>query len=707
MRSFLVVSNDNSVQNFLKKTLDKHSVVHAAEAWDGALHILLNNDIDVTFLDTLLKEKDMDQFLEGLRQTNIDPTIVALVPPAQPIFSEVAMRIGAYELVERPLRKEAIQHAVKRALERQELKKELNFVKSQTERLKPDNKDSESFGYAPTKQTCNGNLQLSYNEVFQKFSKVLTHVYDLSKLADLTVEAMSEIFRVGRVMFLLSDKGHNVFKPYRCIGVDEVATRNICLTNDQGVMLWLTRNHQILNKDVVEKELPLPEENRQETINIQKEMNLLRAQLCIPIFAKGNLVGAVALGNKITGKSFFEEDIELLSMLARYIGMAVENALLYREVYLAKVHNEMVLENIPCGVIAIDKGCKVNTFNKSAAEMLDIPSEDVLGKDVKHIGSTFADILLRALKDKETHQMKEIVNPVTHFACAVSTSLLLDADRELGAIMVFSDLRAVKKLESRVKDLEQQAFYHLLGKNMAHYVKNHLVAVKTFIDLFPQKREDQEFVTTFSNIANAEVDKLDAMVGKLTSLGGNGGAIKRKLDVRLPVGQALDCHGDELEKSNIKVVEEYTKEAITIYADCEKLEEAFSDLVLNAIEAMPNGGTLTVKILKTFLDERKLKEIRDCLSGDDIHSKHRGINIPAELNTEYVEVIVKDTGIGIPQNELRNIFLPFYTTKTHNIGLGISITRRTIEEHNGLFYVSTKERKGSNFHILLPFVGSK
>ncbi|KAB2835895.1 MAG: PAS domain-containing protein, partial [Candidatus Brocadia sp.] len=182
-------------------------------------------------------------------------------------------------------------------------------------------------------------------------------------------------------------------------------------------------------------------------INIQREINLLQAHLCIPVLAYGSLSSVITLGNKISGKVFFDEDIELLSMLAGYIGMAVENAFLYREANLRKILNENILENIPCGVIAINSNGRINAFNKNAAKMLDISSHDILGKDVKHIGSLFTDILLRTLKDKKTYEMREVVHPTTHLVYSVSTSLL-DAGGELGAIMIFSDISEIRKLQS-------------------------------------------------------------------------------------------------------------------------------------------------------------------------------------------------------------------------------------------------------------------
>ena len=454
MYSFLVVSDDNSVGGLFKKSLNGDYIVHYAKNPEEALQIFLNKDIDITFLDILLSDDGANKLLARLRQINIDPTIVVLVPESQPMLSEEALRIGAYELLEKPLSKEAIQHASKRALEKQELKKELDFIQSQIKNLQPVSKDNGLSESTFNKQTSTSDLHLKYKEVFQKFSKILARVHDLGKLADLTVEAMSEIFGVGKAVFMLIYRKEGLSRPYRCLGLDEVTAKNICFNMNHGTMLWLAKNHQILNKDVINREVSTNKLTMREAINMLREINLLQAQLCIPVFAHGNLSSVIALGNKVTGKAFFDEDIELLSMLAGYIGMAVENAFLYREANLRRIQNENILENIPCGVIAINNNCKINTFNKAAAKMLNISSHDVLGKDVKHIGSIFADVILRTLKDKKTYEMSEVVHPITHSIYAVSTSLL-DTEGELGAIIIFSDISEIRKLELSLSAVEQ------------------------------------------------------------------------------------------------------------------------------------------------------------------------------------------------------------------------------------------------------------
>src|SRR3990172_10072760 len=254
--SFLVVSNDKAVGVFFKRSLGKDYMIHIARTLEESLQIFLKIDIDVTFLDVLLNDDGANKLIEELRQTNIEPTIVMIVPESQPILPEECLVSGEYEYLKKPLRRDAVETVSKRVFEKQELKRELDFIQSHMshiKNLKPD--DTRLSELAFNKQENARVPYLFYNKVFHKFSKVLTRVYDLGKLADLTVEAMAETFGVGRAVFMLLNKNDGLFRPFRCLGLDEITARSLCFTTNQGIMLWLTKNHQILNEEVINREV--------------------------------------------------------------------------------------------------------------------------------------------------------------------------------------------------------------------------------------------------------------------------------------------------------------------------------------------------------------------------------------------------------------------------------------------------------------------
>ncbi|MBE7444863.1 MAG: response regulator [Planctomycetia bacterium] len=240
MYSFLIVSDDDSIRGLFRKSLNGDYIIHYPKTHDEALQLFLHKDIDIIFVDILLNNNGACILLESLKQIKFDSSIVVLVPESQPSLTEEVLKIGTYELIEKPLTKESIHRTLKRALEKQELKKELCFIQSQIKNLQPKGNDSNFSELIFNKQTNTGDTHLTYKEVFQKFSKVLTHVYDFGNFAEMTVEAMAEIFGVGRVVFMLIYK-EGISRPFRYFGLDEVAAKSICFNLDHGTMLWLAK----------------------------------------------------------------------------------------------------------------------------------------------------------------------------------------------------------------------------------------------------------------------------------------------------------------------------------------------------------------------------------------------------------------------------------------------------------------------------------
>ncbi|MDO8141892.1 MAG: response regulator, partial [Candidatus Brocadiales bacterium] len=130
MYSFLVVSDDKTVVGFFKRCLGKDYMIHIARTPQEALEIFLKIDIDVIFLDVLLNDDGANKLIEELRQTNIDPTIVIIAPESQPMLLEEFRISGENEYLKKPLRKEAIEMVSKKAIGKQELKRELGFIQS-------------------------------------------------------------------------------------------------------------------------------------------------------------------------------------------------------------------------------------------------------------------------------------------------------------------------------------------------------------------------------------------------------------------------------------------------------------------------------------------------------------------------------------------------------------------------------------------------
>lgn len=223
-------------------------------------------------------------------------------------------------------------------------------------------------------------------------------------------------------------------------------------------------------------------------------------------------------------------------------------------------------------------------------------------------------------------------------------------------------------LREQVARTERLKSVATLASGIAHEVKNPLQAVKTFAEFLPQKMDDKEFLNKFSNIVGKEVGRIDNLVHQLLDFAKPNPLTLNKVSLNELLCDTLDLLNSHFIKCNIQISKNFDRSSnpIFILADLNKLRQAVLNILLNAIEAMPTGGTLTVNV-----------------------SSHE----------QRTTIHASDTGSGIPKKDLSHIFDPFYTTKDHGTGLGLSITQRIIQEHNGKIFIESEPGKGTTVRI--------
>ncbi|MBI5740289.1 MAG: hypothetical protein HZA16_06150 [Nitrospirae bacterium] len=219
---------------------------------------------------------------------------------------------------------------------------------------------------------------------------------------------------------------------------------------------------------------------------------------------------------------------------------------------------------------------------------------------------------------------------------------------------------------------ERLASIGMMSATFAHEIRNPLTSLKTFAQLMPEKYNDVEFRETFSRIVVGEIEKIDGLISDLLDFSSrkktsrmNNYDLTELLDIIIE-----DVRGKlEFEKTNIAIEKNYNGRKIQMSGDARKLKQAFGNIILNGCQAMNGEGVLRVDI------------------------KERG---------KYTDVEIRDTGEGIQQEDLPKIFDPFVTTKEVGVGLGLAISKRVIEDHNGKIHVVSQPAKGTAFTISLP-----
>lgn len=208
-----------------------------------------------------------------------------------------------------------------------------------------------------------------------------------------------------------------------------------------------------------------------------------------------------------------------------------------------------------------------------------------------------------------------------------------------------------------------------LASGVAHEIKNPLTSIKTFCEYLPHKLDDKEFLKKFARLIGHEVERMDNMVHELLDYSKPAPLALKKTDINKLIQDTLNNLNSQFIKNRIEVTQHLSPINYHLNIDTNRIKQALLNLFLNAIEAMPRGGKLTVS---SFVDR-----------------------------TSYL-VTITDTGSGIPPEDLKHIFDPFFSRKDNGTGLGLAIVQGIVEQHKGKIKVESKVGVGTTVKVELP-----
>jgi PAS domain S-box-containing protein len=666
----VVASNENSIQESLRLLLGEKYMVLVARALGDLLAAVRDHPVDVVILDEFLGNENCLSVYERLRSVSAEVTCIGL---AVQTFSEAAGELrakGVYDILGKPFDRDALLAVVERAVERARLMARLAAAKLPRARAK------EVSSAAPTGGE-HSSQRKEMLDALRKFLRAVTDVLVPERLHSLVLDAVVEMFTLNKAALLLWNEENQQMLMRAAIGLD-VAGLEGYKAPWKSLVDWLRRNDQILNLDE-----PDSEADPNEMLEVKKEMALLHGRLCVPLAAKGRIIGLLVLGRKITGKRLSDIELEFLYLLSQQIAAIIENARHHRAVVVQKERYKEILQGVTSGLIAADSSGRLLVLNKAAEQILKVKASEITGQNVQRIGSLFADIINRTLREGKSFHRQEVVDPATKALLGISTSLLTDdTGKPVGAVALFTDLSTVKPHAGADVDEGWQR----CALCMAQEIKNPLVAIRTFTQLFPQNYLDEKFRNEFAAIALKEIDKLDAVVEKLLKFSQPLQLRLEQGDINFILEETLDRVLNDSERQNVVVTKKLeSPNGRPLVFDKNLLSEAFVQVFRNALEAMPSGGTLDITS-----GTRRNNHPGDAGKGN-------GFTVPA-----FTEILIADSGPGIPPEEIPNLFKPFYSRKVKGMGLGLAISQKIIREHKGDITISSEPNKGTTVKVVLP-----
>jgi two-component system sensor histidine kinase PilS (NtrC family) len=337
-----------------------------------------------------------------------------------------------------------------------------------------------------------------------------------------------------------------------------------------------------------------------------------------------------------------------------------------------------IIESVDAGVMTINLQGRIKTFNRAAQEITGFPLKKIENRRVEDIFPELGHFFSQESSYDQIRKRKEVIitgekNNKINLGC--STSPLRDKhDKQIGNIIFFQNLTEIKRMEESLEKSKTLALIGEMAAGLAHEMRNPLASITGSIQLLQQGLNLDETDKRLMQIILRGKDQLDNFVRDFLLLASPIPLSRELVNINQITEEVLE----NIELSNnmsnaVKIVKVF-EEGIKIFANKEQVRQVVYNLVINALQAMKEGGVLYVEI-------KKQKQSNE---------------------EDYVEIKVKDTGCGIEENDLKKIFEPFFTNKEKGTGLGLAIVSRFVDGYNGRIKVESVVNEGTTFIVSLP-----
>lgn len=347
-----------------------------------------------------------------------------------------------------------------------------------------------------------------------------------------------------------------------------------------------------------------------------------------------------------------------------------------------RAFHENIVHSISSGVFTTDeRGC-ITSFNPAAQEATGYSFEQVQGRPWREVFNWHP-------SEQEDERLLDVSANIrfeveckradgNRLVLGMTLAPLHEQGEETGLVGVFKDLTQIRDLEEEMRRKEWLASLGEMSAGMAHEIRNPLGALAGAMQMLRKDLQADETSQRLMEIAVREATRLDTIITEFLQYARPPALNLAEYDLNKVLAETLDLVQHEARaRTNIKIVTSLADGALPGQVDQDQLKQVFWNLAVNAFDAMPQGGQLTIATGCRKIDAGGRK-------------------------ADVVEISFQDIGEGIPKKNLDKIFLPFFTTKKQGSGLGLAAVHRIVDLHGGWIKVDSQERQGTRFVVCLP-----
>ncbi len=361
--------------------------------------------------------------------------------------------------------------------------------------------------------------------------------------------------------------------------------------------------------------------------------------------------------------------------------------------------NRNIIQSLDSGLLTIDLHGRINFWNRTAERILHLSSDDSKGIFIHDLFPKIKEVIHALSNRKAGEELSDYQRCESIFThpdgrkvhLGFSISPLTNPEGTLiGHTLIFQDITRFKEMEEQMKRVDKMAAVGLLAAGMAHEIRNPLASLSGSIQMLKSELVLDESQKHLMDITLRESERLNALITDFLLFAQPPQTQKMSWDIAKILDETVDLftHSPVFHEG-IHVTRRQSHETIHAMIDPDQMKQVFWNLLLNAAQAMSDGGNIQIQVEK---------------GGDSFRPDPLPWGL-AGKGKEWIRISIADTGKGIPPEEKEKIFEPFFTTKEGGTGLGLSIVHKIVENHHGRISVESDVGKGSTFTIYLPAEG--